>query len=72
MVSKKEILRVIKECYEPRPSEKAAQILHNKGVTSTDMCTNTFNLEDPIRVAVVNSLRDIELKEKEKSNGKQI
>jgi hypothetical protein len=72
MVSKKEILRVIKECYDPSPSDKAAQILHAKGVDSTDLWTNTYNLEDSIRIAVANSLRDIERKEKEKPHGKQI
>lgn len=67
MLSKKQILKIIKECYVPNPADKAALILHAKGVNSTDLWTNTFNLEDPIRIAVANSLRDIERKEKENS-----
>jgi hypothetical protein len=65
MLSKKQIIKIIKECYVPSPPDKAAQILHSKGVTSADLWSNTFNLEDPMRISVANALRDIERKEKE-------
>jgi hypothetical protein len=68
MLSKKQIIKIIEDCYVPSPADKAAQILHDKGVTSDDLWCNSkllINLEDPMRVGVANALRDIERKEKE-------
>lgn len=58
-------INVIKQLAELDPLKQAVWILHNMGLTSTDvqkLMKNTFKqLPDHFKVAVVNALRDIEV-----------
>ena len=64
------IAKIIKDCFNPSPAEKAAQLLHDQGVTELEYWGHRNHRElrllpDAWRVNVSGALRDIERKEKE-------
>ena len=66
----KKIAKIIKDCFDPSPAEKAALLLYYQGVTESEYWSHRKSKElilipEPWLLSVCNALRDIERKEKE-------